>query len=247
MPTQPGAMPQMPSMQQPMRPPAQATQPGMTRPTQPGMPQAPSMQQPMRPPAQATQPGMTMPMRPPAQAQPSAPGTPGVAAPGAPMPPTMSPANSAALQQILEQASGIFPAQADGLNPSVQSPSSAAGNAPRGARTTEEWQREVDELLQDSMPRTQTAPSTAPEPVGRRQSIQHPFPGQFPNSEWMRVEMPNGDEYFEGVMQRGNERFVITAVPGEYRTVPPSHLQRQGFGRFIPSRNGGCWVRVQKE
>ncbi len=161
----------------------------------------------------------------------------------------MSPSNSAALQQILEQASGIFPTRSGSTNESaVPTSAPVMQDIPRVARTTEEWQREVDELLQEPMPPMQNTPDAAPEPGGRRQPVPHPFPGQFPDSEWVRVETPNGDGYFyEGRMQRGNERFFITAVPGEYRPVPPRHLQGQGFGRYIPSRSGGCWVRVQKE
>ncbi len=70
--------------------------------------------------------------------------------PNAVLPPSMSPANSAALQQILEQASGVFPAQ----------------SAP-GTRTTEDWQREVDELLR-SMPPAQPAPNRPTDTGGRR-------------------------------------------------------------------------------
>ena len=37
---------------------------------------------------------------------------------------------------------------------------------------------------------------------------------------------------------------MITAVPGEYQPVPPRHLY--GFNKYLPTRNGGFWVRVVK-
>ena len=49
----------------------------------------------------------------------------------------------------------------------------------------------------------------------------------------------------EGRMRRGNDTYMITAVPGTYSAKPPRNLP--DFTRYIPIRGGGCWVRVRKE
>ena len=256
-----GTMPQIPSAPPVMIPPFPGTQPGFGTPMPPNngsgvMP--PSTQPIPRPPQQGTGiqsgqgtmrpptiqvPEIMQPMLPPDDEQ-----TPTARQPGAgTQQQPMSPANSAALQQILQQASEIFPGQELSGN-AVPASAAAPQPATRVAQTSEEWQREVDALLQGQAPEAPSAEVTAPAPGGRRQSTANPFPGQFPDSEWARIDPPNGEGYFyEGHMRRGNDRFFITAVPGEYRPVPPRHLQGQGFGRYIPSRSGGCWVRIQKE
>ena len=258
-----GTIPQIPSTPPAMIPPSPATQPEFGTPMQPNsgagaVPQPPSTQPMPRPQQQGTgmQSGQGA-MRPPTIQvpeimQPMLPSdddqTPTARQPGrGNQQQPMSPANSAALQQILQQASEIFPGQ-DMAGNAV--PASAAAPQPtaRVAQTSEDWQREVDALLRDNTPEAPSAEVAAPSPGGRRQSTANPFPGQFPDSEWVRIDPPNGEGYFyEGHMRRGNDRFCVTAVPGEYRPVPPRHLQGQGFGRYIPSRSGGCWVRIQKE
>ena len=90
-----------------------------------------------------------------------------------------APANSAALRQILEQADDVFPAS------SAMEPGYAAVSAPM--RTRAQWDREVDELLQEDLMGDNPAPSGD---GSVRTNVDNPFPGQFPGSTWVRVERP---------------------------------------------------------
>lgn len=89
----------------------------------------------------------------------------------------------------------------------------------------------------------------AADPVQAREglamAIPNPFPNTFPGAAFRRVHRPQGQGwYLQGEMRRGNERWRITAMPGEYRPIPPCALQ--GFHRYIKSRDGGYWLRIER-
>ncbi|GEM_PF-6353989 len=75
-----------------------------------------------------------------------------------------------------------------------------------------------------------------------RVPVANPFPHIFPNARFYREEGAE-TETLIGVWQRGNERMQITAVLGDYSPQPPAHLS--GFTRYIRSRSGGYWVKVE--
>lgn len=144
------------------------------------------------------------------------------------------PGNSAALRSILERAQKVFsPLSEDDYfapchfvdaanQPAVHTAAQYTASTP----IREQAVKPLDQQ-QNSIP------------------IDNPFANSFPNSKWRKVFQPQGQGwYLEGEMQRGREVILITAVPGEYRPVPPRHLQ--GFSRYIKSREGGFWVRCAR-
>lgn len=154
----------------------------------------------------------------------------------------VQPANSAVLEQILQRAQDIFPDRSVSPDNAVSVSARPAGDgAPAVARTLADWDNEVKALLEDDAGMEiwrRGVDSTCP--------CNDPFPGQFPGSSWVRVERPNDQGYyFVGRMQRGDDWFRITAVPGEYRPMPPGHMQ--SVGRYIPCEGGGCWVRMERD
>lgn len=84
-------------------------------------------------------------------------------------------------------------------------------------------------------------PAASKQPRVIRTPTQNPFPHIFPNARFYREEGAPA-ETLVGIWQRGTERMRITAVLGDYSPQPPSHLE--GFTRYIRSRSGGYWVRV---
>lgn len=153
------------------------------------------------------------------------------------------PANGAALQQILQQAQAMFPDRSLAPDNAVSVSARPAGDgAPDAGKTQADWDNEVSRLLGADDGTTS---------VWRRNMedacpIDDPFPGQFPGSTWVRVDRPHGQGcYFVGSMRHGDDWYRITAVPGEYRPMPPGHMQ--SIGRYIPCEGGGCWVRVERD
>lgn len=92
------------------------------------------------------------------------------------------------------------------------------------------WDDAVDTLLE-------TPVSTVKTPV------QNPFPHIFPGAHFVRLCAQDGSQYLEGDCMQGRERVHIVAVPGNYSPQTPAHLP--GFTRFIRTRMGGFWVKVQ--
>ncbi len=92
------------------------------------------------------------------------------------------------------------------------------------------WNHAVDTLLE-------TPVSTAKTPV------QNPFPHIFPGAHFVRLIADDGSPYLEGDCMQGRERVRILAVPGNYSPQTPAHLP--GFTRFIRTRMGGFWVKVE--
>ncbi len=159
-------------------------------------------------------------------------------------PQDIRPANSAALQQILQHAQAIFPDHSIAPDNAVSVSARPAGDgAPDPRRTQVDWDNEVSQLLKGD---DDSAASVWRRNIDDTCPIDDPFPGQFPGSTWIRVDRPQGQGcYFVGRMNRGGDWYRITAVPGEYRPMPPGHMQ--SIGRYIPCEGGGCWVRVERE
>lgn len=153
------------------------------------------------------------------------------------------PANSGALQQILQHAQAIFPDRSISPDNAVSVSARPAEGAATVQRTQVDWDKEVNQLLNGD---GDGATSVWRRRVDNTYPIDDPFPGQFPGSTWMRVDRPQGQGcYFVGRMCRGDDWYRITAVPGEYRPMPPGYMQ--SIGRYIPCEGGGCWVRVERE
>lgn len=94
-----------------------------------------------------------------------------------------------------------------------------------------DWAGEVDALLSGSR-----------ETPVRRTPAENPFPHIFPDAHFQREEGPDGQRLL-GQWRRGGDSFSITAVQGDYSPQPPAHLM--GFTRYIRTRSGGFWVRVE--
>lgn len=78
-----------------------------------------------------------------------------------------------------------------------------------------------------------------------RERCENPFQGQFAGSSWEKVSRINSSGYYyEGKMKRGDDAFIITAVPGVYTPIPPANLI--GFSKYIRTHSGGFWVRTMK-
>lgn len=75
-----------------------------------------------------------------------------------------------------------------------------------------------------------------------RTPVLNPFPHIFPNARFYREEGA-AVETLLGSWSRGGERMCITAITGDYCPHPPAHLE--GFTRYIRSRTGGYWVKVE--
>lgn len=162
----------------------------------------------------------------------------------------MASASSAALQQILQRAQAVFPERSMAPDNAVEVSARPAGQQTPvrpAPQSVAEWEQEANALLSDGGNTPGAAEVWRRGRYDQPHYIDNPFPGQFPGSTWVRIDRPQGQGwYYEGHMRRGCDSFCITAVPGEYRSVPPRYLQ--GFGKYIPSRSGGgCWVRIQKE
>ena len=150
---------------------------------------------------------------------------------------TLMPGNSPALREILQRAETIFapPQQESAFMPRPLEAEEPSRPDPRMDR----WEQGVAALLEAERPAAQARMPLA-------QPAQNPFPNAFPNTLWRRVYRPQGQGwYLEGTMRKGREEYRITAIPGEYRPVPPRHLQ--GFNRFIKAPDGGYWVRVVRQ
>ncbi len=143
--------------------------------------------------------------------------------------------NSEALTGILERAKDLFPERNDTIVAPQNKVSPLASHA-------SSWGDEADAILAMKTPE----PDSSAPPSDSRAKSEHasnPFPNTFPHTQWKKVTRGQGQGwYLEGIMYRNNETFLITAVPGEYRPIPPRNLQ--GFNRYIKSRDGGFWVRV---
>ncbi len=143
--------------------------------------------------------------------------------------------SSTALKRILEEAKRLFPNNEAEAEQTLNSPLRGAASA---------WAKEADALVSDNF-QEESLPVYNRSRRNLPSRIANPFPSQFPGSVWIRVERPEGQgPYLEGFMRIGGDTFSITAVPGEFKPVPPRHLQ--GFHRYIPTRSGGYWVRVRK-
>lgn len=101
-----------------------------------------------------------------------------------------------------------------------------------------DWHDSVDALLasQPAARRDTIAQSPARAPVT------NPFPHIFPDARFYSECDSTGTQMLIGTWRRGTEQFTVTAVHGEYSPRPPEHLP--GFTRYIRTRQGGFWVRV---
>lgn len=142
------------------------------------------------------------------------------------------PAKSEALQNILQQARVLFPAPDTAVYPS---------RLPQANDISPQYVKK---------PPFPTPPVSAPTPKISIEPppsalIPNPFPNTFPRSVWQRVLRSQGQGwYLKGDWMRGEEHIEITAVPGDYRPIPPRHLQ--GFSRYIKTLEGGYWVRLRR-
>lgn len=88
-------------------------------------------------------------------------------------------------------------------------------------------------------------PAASAQGFSTRERCDNPFQGQFAGSSWEKVSRINsGSYYYEGKMRRGDDIFIITAVPGVYTPIPPANLI--GFSKYIRTHSGGFWVRTMK-
>ena len=101
--------------------------------------------------------------------------------------------------------------------------------ARQGGHTS--WQGEVNRILQRDRE--------------DRQPVKNPFPHIFPNAAFYQVTKGGVLQGLLGEWQQGGERILIHAVPGAYHPVPPAHLS--DYTRFIRSRAGGFWVKLEGE
>ena len=100
--------------------------------------------------------------------------------------------------------------------------------ARQGERGT--WQGEVDRLLRREED---------------RRPVENPFPHIFPNAVFQQVRRRGVVQGLVGEWKQGGDRIRIHAVPGAYSPVPPAHLA--DYTRFIRSRAGGFWVKLETE
>ncbi len=162
--------------------------------------------------------------------------------------------NSSVLDEILARAQLFFPDDTKKPLRELVPAAIVAPGTPRKSTlsgVSALWDAEVNDMLTAAAtegPR-QSMPAAHPNPGLPGQTMrpmENPFPNTFPRSEWRRIYRPQGQGwYLEGSMRRDRELYQITAVPGEYRPVPPRHLQ--GFTRYIKSKDGGFWVRVVRK
>ncbi len=104
------------------------------------------------------------------------------------------------------------------------------------AESIASWNASVDALL-DNCPGN----GESSNPGGRR-PVPNPFPHIFPDARFYDEWDDAGTHLLIGSWQRGMESFTVTAVRGEYSPRPPEHLP--GFTRYIRTKQGGFWVRV---
>jgi len=157
--------------------------------------------------------------------------------PAPPQPPAKAvlpapPAKSEALESILQQARALFP---------------TPDTAPYPSRL-----RQSDDVPPRYVKKPPFAAPPTPQPTVKANvesppsvAVPNPFPNTFPRSTWQRVLRGQGQGwYLKGIWPRGSEQIEITAVPGDYRPIPPRHLQ--GFSRFIKTCEGGFWLRLRR-
>jgi len=149
-----------------------------------------------------------------------------------------APGESAALKRILNEAKNFFPQTEEDF---MQEDLPERGPLSRAAAA---WEREADALVTGKFEQ-EAAPVWNRNRRNLPSRVANPFPRQFPGSVWIRVDRPEAKGvYLEGFMRVGSDTYSITAVPGEFKPVPPRHLQ--GFHRYIPTQNGGFWIRIRK-
>lgn len=130
--------------------------------------------------------------------------------------------------------------QADPCKMAEQSSEEPAAKAPitqaeqdAGHSSVVEWHASVDALLAQSRPDRSG---------DTRKPVINPFPHIFPEARFFEECDNAGTHMLIGTWRRGIDQFTVTAVRGEYSPNPPSHLP--GFTRYIRTRQGGFWVRV---
>lgn len=154
---------------------------------------------------------------------------------------------AAAFAALLARADAVFRRISDPFEdddsaplPFRPHPDSAPSPAPAPAERSPEaapasldldaWSRAVDDILAET-------------PAPAAHDIDNPFPHIFPDACFTHRGDLYGDETLMGEWARGNDRFTITAVRGDYSPEPPATLP--GFTRYIRTLQGGFWVRVE--
>lgn len=98
----------------------------------------------------------------------------------------------------------------------------------------------------------QRMPYSAPDdecPGGVRQYHIDPFPGEFPESEWVKISYPGPAgwwHYIFGRMRLNDADTDVIGVPGEYSMAPPVWLD--GFSTWVRCTSGdarGYWLMFQ--
>lgn len=175
---------------------------------------------------------------------------------GVPFPPP----RSDAAKNILHQARGLYPAnhpQAAVSAPGRGSPPVESGHPyESGFLQKNSWTEEVHDMLL-SHPSTQdgtvnpTVPARQTRPpasgLRRAEPVFNPFPDAFPRSCWKKVIFPGAGRYYlEGDVLKGNARFLVHALPGEYSPTPQAEYR--DFTKFLRAADGkGYWLRIRRK
>lgn len=171
--------------------------------------------------------------------------------------PTLPPPRSQALRNILQQARELYPANYT-KQPSPRPAISTEHTTARGLKQSGPWEVEVQGLLrqqplqrpaaQPQIRRIQNRqPQRPADGLRRAEPIFNPFPDAFPRSFWKKVIFPGTSRYYlEGEVLKGNARFLVHGIPGEYAPVPQQEYRE--FTKFLRASDGkGYWLRIRRK
>lgn len=168
------------------------------------------------------------------------------------------PPRSRALRSILYKARELYPQNHEEGGTASAPITETPMTVRRGIAEKGLWNDEVTTLLhQEALPKQNAVlPPTmqnrypvrsVPGGLHRAQPIFNPFPDAFPRSCWRRIGCPGSERYYlEGEVLKGNARFLVHALPGEYSPVP--RQEHREFAKFLRAADGrGYWLRIRRK